>query len=43
MRQKDNETKENQKEKKGKMLILTEVVKNIFKGGFITEVYFSFF
>ena len=43
MRQKDNETKESQKEKKGKMLILTEVVKNIFKGGFITEVYFSFF
>ena len=53
MRQTNNETKENQKDKKGKMLslfnevgkacpldkdrkVITEVVKNSFKGGFIT-------
>ena len=59
MRQANRETKENQRHKKGKMLlfnkavkgcvsdkgrkVITEVVKNSYKGGFITEVYFSFF
>ena len=60
MRQTNRETKENQKDKKGKMLLLfnkfgkdsvldksrkviTDVVKNNYKDGFITEVYFSFF
>ena len=60
MRQTNREKKENQRDKKGKMLLLfnkfgkgcvldksrkviTEVVKNSYKYGFITEVYFSFF
>ena len=60
MRQTNRETKENQRDKKGKMLLLfnkvgkgcvldkgrkviTEVVKNSYKGSFITEVYFFIF
>ena len=60
MRQTNRETKENQRDKKGKILLLfnkvgkgcvldkgrkviTEVVKNSYKGSFITEVYFLFF
>ena len=60
VRQTNRETKENQRDKKGKILLLfnkvgkgcvldkgrkviTEVVKNSYKGSFITEVYFLFF
>ena len=60
MRQTNRETKENQRDKDGKMLLLfnkvgkgcvldkgrkviTEVVKNSYKGSFIREVYFIFF
>ena len=56
----NRETKENQRDKKGKILLLfnkvgkgcvlgkgrkviTEVVKNSYKGNFIIEVYFLFF
>ena len=60
VRQTNRETKENQRDKKGKMLLLfnkvgkgcvldkgkkviTEIVKNSYKGSFIKEVYFLFF
>ena len=60
MRQTNRETKENQRGKKGKILlifnkvskdcildkgrkVITEVVKNSYKGSFIKEVYFLFF
>ena len=60
LRQTNRETKENQRDKKGKILLLfnkvgkgcvldkgrkviTEVVKNSYKGSFITEVHFLFF
>ena len=60
VRQTNRETKENQRDKKGKILLLfnkvgkgcvldkgrkviTEVVKNSYKGSFIKEVYFLFF
>ena len=60
MRQTNRETKENQRDKKDKMLLLfnkvdngcvldksrkviTEVIKNSYKGSLITEGYFLFF
>ena len=60
MRKSNRETTENQRDKKGKILLLfnkvgkgcvlgkgrkviTEVVKNSYKGNFIIEVYFLFF
>ena len=48
MRQANRKTKENQRDKKGKMFldkgrkVITEVVKDSYKGTFITEVYLLF-
>ena len=46
-RQTEKQKNENQTNKMGKMLlflkVITEVVRNSYKGSFITEVYFSFF
>ena len=48
VRQANRKTKENQRDKKGKMFldkgrkVITEVVKDSYKGTFITEVYLLF-